>query len=388
MTRLIDFRLHRRVSRLGNSGHGTPRDGARFPFTGVFLSLFLLGPAFGPELGLRLIPNLSAQDSSFDNADVPDWLHERMSLRVSNRRDNGDMKSLVRPLSEPIGKSVVQVVSDGKPVSLGVIIAPEGYVITKRSELSVDPIRVRLADGRMFPARVAAVRRKSDLALLRIEELTGNVPATTLVDQLPPVGNFVISVGRGGTPFGLGVVGVGLRKVDHHGRLGVVLADEQGQATVRGVWPDSGADAAGVVPGDRILAINGRRETNRLAVINLLRDMFPGESVRLTILRGETKLEMDAKIREFGVMQESENDSKVNGPRSARLSGFDQVIQHDTVLNPDECGGPILDSEGRFIGLNIARAGRVVSYALPASVVIRDTNDMLSELRVTPVSSR
>ena len=372
MTLLIDIRLHRRDSTLGSSDLVTSKHASRVSLTGVFLSLFLLGPALGPEFGAGLVKDVSAQDSSLDQTDVPDWLHERMSLRVSNRRDNGDMKSLVRPLSESIGKSVVQVVSDGKPVSLGVIIAPEGYVITKRSELSVDPIRVRLADGRMFPARVAAVRRKSDLALLRIEELTGNVPAATLVDQLPPVGNFVISVGRGGTPFGLGVVGVGLRKVDHHGRLGVVLADEQGQATVRGVWPDSGADAAGVVPGDRILAINGRRETNRLAVI----------------LRGDTKLEMDAKIREFGVMQESENDSKVNGPRSARLSGFDQVIQHDTVLNPDECGGPILDSEGRFIGLNIARAGRVVSYALPASVVISDTNDMLSELRATPVSSR
>lgn len=322
-----------------------------------------------------------AQDSSVTESEIPDWLQERMSLRVSNRRDNGDMMAIVRPLAKTIGDSVVQVTSDGKAVSLGVIISTDGYVITKRSELSVDPIRVRLADGRVLPARVAAVRRKNDVALLRIEEVNGSLPAVSFTDKLPTVGSFLISAGRDGKPVGIGVVGVGPRKVDHFGRLGVVLGDDQGHATVRGVWPDSGADAAGVIPGDRILAVNGRRETNRLAVIGLLRELFPGESVHLTILRGGTTLEMDAKIREFGVLQESENDSKVNGPRSTRLSGFDQVIQHDTVLNPDECGGPILDTEGRVIGLNIARAGRVVSYALPASVVLHDMVDMLNEVR-------
>jgi S1-C subfamily serine protease len=63
------------------------------------------------------------------------------------------------------------------------------------------------------------------------------------------------------------------------------------------------------------------------------------------------------------------------------LSGFDRVIQHDTVLDPDECGGPVLDIAGRVVGLNIARAGRVVSYALPASLVIPQMVSMLEEAR-------
>jgi S1-C subfamily serine protease len=320
--------------------------------------------------------------------EVPEWLQERMSLRTSNRRDNGDMFSLVRPLTQGIGESVVQVVSDGKSVALGVIISEDGYVLTKRSELSVDPIRVRLADGRLLPARVAAVRRKNDLALLRVDDIDQALKPAKLVDYSPQVGSFLISVGRGGNPMGLGVVSVGLRKVEHNGRLGVQLFDSQGQATVQVVYPDSGADAAGVVPGDKILAINGREESDRNSVIRVLREMFPGESVRLTILRGGAKMDLDAKIRDLGVMLESENDSKVNGQRSTRLSGFEQVIQHDTVLNPHECGGPLVDSEGRFIGINIARAGRVVSYALPASVVIQDMVSMLNEARGSAGSAR
>jgi S1-C subfamily serine protease len=80
-------------------------------------------------------------------------------------------------------------------------------------------------------------------------------------------------------------------------------------------------------------------------------------------------------------MQESESDAKVNGPRSARLTGFEQVIQHDTVLDTNECGGPVLDTLGRVVGINIARAGRVVSYSLPSSLVLPEMVSMLEEAR-------
>lgn len=317
-----------------------------------------------------------------DDTELPSFLRQRFSLRASNRRDNGDMIQLVRPLADAIGPSIVQIVSDGTPVSLGAIVSSDGYVLTKRSELSGDPIRVRLSDARLLPARVAAVRRQSDLALLRIEGADRNLQPIKFSDENETaVGSFLVSVGRTGVPIGLGAVSVPVRSVEHNGRLGVVLVDDRGQATVSGVWPDSGAASAGVKQGDQIIAIDGRNETSRHAVIQALRGMFPGESVKLTINREGETLNLIAKIRDFGVMQETENDTKVNGPRSMRLSGFERVLQHDTVLNPDECGGPVIDTSGRVIGLNIARAGRVVSYALPASLVIPEMASMLDEAR-------
>jgi serine protease Do len=54
---------------------------------------------------------------------------------------------------------------------------------------------------------------------------------------------------------------------------------------------------------------------------------------------------------------------------SERRGGFSLAIQHDSVLKPADCGGPIVDLDGKAVGLNIARAGRVESYALPAAVV-------------------
>lgn len=306
---------------------------------------------------------------------------------ADERRDNVQMSRLIRPISNTAGDSVVQVLNNGRVVSLGTVVAPGGFVLTKRSELSADPVSVRLPDDRIFPARIAASRRDSDLALLQIESEI-DLPAVEFSDKEPAIASFLISPGRGGRTIGFGVVGVKSRPIEHRGRLGVMLKDDsRGRAMVEGVYPDSGAEAAGIIPGDLIIAIDGRKEFSRKGVIDTLRGMFPGETVRLTILRSSSSapgldtLEMDASIREFALMQESESDTKVNGPRNMRLSGFDLVLQHDTVLDPDECGGPILDTSGKVVGINIARAGRVVSYALPPAVIKPALTSMLEEAR-------
>jgi serine protease Do len=59
------------------------------------------------------------------------------------------------------------------------------------------------------------------------------------------------------------------------------------------------------------------------------------------------------------------------------------AFQHDTVLRPADCGGPIVDLDGRVIGFNIARAGRTESYALPAVEV----NKVLDQLRKQSLSA-
>ena len=61
--------------------------------------------------------------------------------------------------------------------------------------------------------------------------------------------------------------------------------------------------------------------------------------------------------------------NEMNG-MSKRRSGYDRVIQHDSVIRPEECGGPLVNLDGKVIGINIARAGRVETYALPIKPVL------------------
>ncbi len=301
-------------------------------------------------------------------------------------RDNRQMLKLVQPVAQSVKGSVVQVQCGGRVVALGTVVTADGYVLTKRSELSGDPIRVQLADNRLVPARVAAVRRRNDLALLHLETETPLKPLQ-FSNRVPPIASFLLSPDRRGRPIGIGVVGTRPRRVADEGKLGVrLIGDNQGRARVDRVEPKSGADIAGIKTGDLIVGIDGREENNKAGVLQTLQSMFPGDRVKLTILRpndaqGVDRLEMNASIIEWALMLESDSDSRVNGPRNMRMSGFDSVIQHDTVLDPDECGGPVLDTAGRVVGVNIARAGRVVSYMIPSSLITAEVESMLAEAR-------
>ena len=61
---------------------------------------------------------------------------------------------------------------------------------------------------------------------------------------------------------------------------------------------------------------------------------------------------------------------------SRRRSGFPQAFAHDAPLRPNDCGGPVVDLDGRVVGLNIARASRAHSLAIPADVVQRVVEEM------------
>ena len=45
------------------------------------------------------------------------------------------------------------------------------------------------------------------------------------------------------------------------------------------------------------------------------------------------------------------------------------VFQTDQILNAKDCGSVVLDLRGQIAGVNIARAGRTDSYAIPARVI-------------------
>ncbi len=336
-------------------------------------------------------PLAVAQDGAAD--DLPTWFQHRLTMRLKHRRDNPQMMRLVTPVARSVSRGVVGVIDGGRPVAIGTVVAvqPDAAgptlsvaVVTKGSELTGGPVRIRLGDDRLMPARVAAMRREHDLKLLTYQHdprRDGPPPvAVTLVADVPPVGSFLVSPDRTGRVIGLGVVGAAPRRVESQGKLGVQLdqAPVAGALVVQ-IVPGSGADSAGIERGDRIIAIDGANQNDHTMVISTLKDKYPGEVVRLTIVRNGESVNVDARLRDLSLMTESENDARVNGPRSDRLAGFDSVVQHDTVLQPDQCGGPVLDLAGRVVGLNIARAGRVNSYALPGAIVLTAVQQMLGE---------
>ena len=54
------------------------------------------------------------------------------------------------------------------------------------------------------------------------------------------------------------------------------------------------------------------------------------------------------------------------------------IMQHDSVVLPSDCGGPLVNLEGKLIGINIARAGRMESYSLPSEAIVPLLTDLKS----------
>lgn len=85
----------------------------------------------------------------------------------------------------------------------GFIIDKNGYIMTNNHVVAgAEEIKVRLADGREFKAKVVGRDSKTDLALIKISSLFKSLPVLPLGDSdTIRVGDWVLAIGN---PFGLG----------------------------------------------------------------------------------------------------------------------------------------------------------------------------------------
>lgn len=76
--------------------------------------------------------------------------------------------------------------------------------------------------------------------------------------------------------------------------------------------------------------------------------------------------------------------SRLLGPTSA-VPLFEDYLQTDAVINPGHSGGPLLDSEGRVLGMNtlITRAERGLAFAVPSNVLAQTFNQLVESGRVS-----
>lgn len=300
-------------------------------------------------------------------------------------RDEDTIKAALRPALVEAARCVARVKCDGKDVALGTIVGPDGWILTKASELRGKAV-CQLPDKREIEARIVGVNPAFDLAMLKIEA-TG-LPAIAWASKDPAVGQWVATVGMTDSPLGVGIISVPRRAIPPiSGQMGVMLTDDEtaGGARIESLIPQSPADRAGLKPKDVITGVDGKPVKSRIEAVAIVRHHRPGETVKLTIRRGKethdysiTLLKLDTPATRIRDMQ---NGSGVG--ISKRADAFPAVLQHDTVLKPVDCGGPLVDLNGKVVGINIAHGGRTEAYCLPADVLLPLMYDLMSG-RLTP----
>lgn len=334
------------------------------------------------------------------------------------------VRSAFRTVVADVRRASVEVRSQGKRVARGGIVGPDGWIITKAS-LVLGPVTCRLKDGREFDARLVGVDNDLDLAMLKVDakglptlDLNGPEPmdsqefvAIRTEDALenpestdvPPAieetpllpGDWLATVGLGRDPIAVGVLSVLPRAIDKRpGFLGVGFNRQPAPEEVKAkavlittVQPDSAADEVGLLVGDLIVSVGGKPTPDFSALIDRIAGHNPGDRVRLRVLRGEETLTFVPILRGRNpnpAERRAYYQNSLGGELSERRFGFPSAFQHDTVLDADDCGGPIVDLDGRVVGFNISRAGRTETYALPVAVV-RDRLYELMSGRLAPV---
>lgn len=364
--------------------------------TGVFLLTSLASFCvwdLAKETGVKFdAPPIAQRDSYVDDSDgsLSVFVQQGRSgsgREFQNLNDRGAHQrthyQTLRAFRESIGdtwKSTVQILVRNRQVALGAVVHPDGWIVSKSSEVP-DQFDVKLADGTKAVGAVRIRRTDMDLALIKIER-DGLLPIELKTNREVPIGGWLISTDIRPSALSIGVVGVANRNVrPEKPVLGVRLEltpDRTQGAMVASIVDGGGADRAGIEIGDIIQTVDGKSYSKRDDVLDKLRSLQAGQFVELGILRDERPLKITAQMMDLANSLFDSTEMEVNGHISARATGFQNVIQHDTVLQPHQCGGPIVDVEGNVVGLNIARNGRVASLAFHSRSLEPTIRDMLS----------
>src|SRR5262249_4073083 len=143
------------------------------------------------------------------------------------------------------------------------------------------------------------------------------------------------------------------------------------------------AEKAGLKVNDRVLSVDGKNVDDLETLMGLLGQTRPGDTVTGRVRRGEEGMDIKAKLDRRAGSLSARFQDLVGSKLSDRRGGFPTILQHDTVLRPEDCGGPLVNLDGKVLGINIARAGRVESYAIPSEAV-RTVLDDLKSGRLAP----
>lgn len=331
-------------------------------------------------LATMLLACLFGRAALADESEKENWLSRVRLLPGENERSHRSVKAAFRPAVKQANRSTVRVLSEGTQVSLGAIVRSNGFVVTKASDLK-GRIECQFADGRRRAAKLVGLEASNDIALLKVEAQDLPVARWSSAPS-PIVGSWVATAGPSEYPTAIGIVSADARQLPRPQTvLGVGLEQVGRRARVNRVLTGSAAAKAGVQTGDFIANIDGAAMKSTNAVSATIQKMLPGDKITLGIERGNRIMSLRAVLGEvsrLGNPDQAELMDSLGGPLSNRRHGFPYVLQHDTVLQPRDCGGPLVDLDGRIIGINIARVSRVASYAIPAHQMKPLLNDLFA----------
>ena len=223
----------------------------------------------------------------------------------------------------------------------GVVLTADGYVLTNTHVVTLDgaaaapTVSVRTSDGRLLTAKIVGTDPISDLAVIKIDDVTDLQPAEFADSARLNVGDTAIAIGA---PLGL----------------------------------------AGTVTNGIVSALNRS--------ITIASSAAPEESDQ-----PQEQAPQEESPYDFWNFDIPGQQTPSTPSASSTISLF--VIQTDAAINPGNSGGALLDSEGKVIGINVAIAsaggsssgsGSIgVGFAIPSNLAQRIAKEIMDTGKAT-----
>jgi serine protease Do len=260
------------------------------------------------------------------------------------------------------------------------------YIISKSSLIGADPI-VKLIEGKTVPVKVVYRDKNTDLVLLEpITKIKGGISLSTFAKDIlnsSQLGDFIVSVLPYAANSEVSVIGsatLSLNKVAAMAFLGAAVAYKQ-PVEITVVQPGSPAANAGVQVGDQVLSIDSASIDKPEDYGNQLIKYWIGDTIKFDVHRQGNRISKQIILTSRPERPATHPADLFKGGKSNRRDGFNTVFVQSTNIRPEQCGGPVVDTNGNFYGINIARFSRTSTIVTPASVILSFLNTAISFIK-------
>jgi serine protease Do len=275
---------------------------------------------------------------------------------------------------------------DGKDEQItGTVLSMEGMavkpafnnktlVLSKSSMVGEGPI-ITMPGGKSVKASVMARSKTNDLVLLLADKLDKkgvklNVFETAPVD-FNSLGTFLIS-SRPDSAAKIGIVGsmlLNLPKITSYGYIGATTGIKDDKLIFTYIQPNSAAQISGIQTGDVLQAVDGQVVEDQLDFLKALKQYSAGDTTTVKIRRDDKEYTKPVVLKYPPQKTFNHPAELFAGGKSIRRDGFNQVFVNDSAIKANECGGPVWNAQGKFLGINIARLSRTSTVVIPAAEV-------------------
>lgn len=290
------------------------------------------------------------------------------TMQQSNSRE-GDVVLVTSPVD-----SALKV--NGTIISLKKLRAfdpkAKSWLISKSSLVDDHPV-VHLNNGEKEEAVVIARDEKRDLVLMALYRYKANGISLDCEFRDSMDTAELGSLLRSPLPAAPAAVGTASTVVfdlpqgsDDKVSFGASFEPISGKLSFVQVVPAGPAAVAGIAEKDEIIALDGQRIEQPAQLMELIMRLKPGDVLPIQVKRGEQTFDYKMLLGKLEPTGNALILERFEGGRSDRKDGFGPIFVHDSKLTPANCGGPVFDIHGDFLGINMARYSRTATVGMLA----------------------